>query len=106
MTDGPGPHPLTKIPGSAHVLIQILGYCCFIYAEMPYNNYYLGLFWKSLALMTSCILYQLKVLSVKLGGVMCQSLDSKKSFIYLEFDNISRYMEFKDRFNVLKLLRY
>ena len=26
MTDGPGPHPLTKIPGSAHVLIQILGY--------------------------------------------------------------------------------
>ena len=30
----------------------------------------------------------------------------KKSFIYLEFDNISRFMEFKDRFNVLKLLRY
>ena len=29
-----------------------------------------------------------------------------KSFIYLEFDNILRYMEFKDRFNVLKLLRY
>ena len=24
----------------------------------------------------------------------------------LEFDNISRYMELKDRFNVLKLLRY
>ena len=37
---------------------------------------------------------------------MCQNLDSKKSFIYLEFDNISRYMELKDRFNVLKLLRY
>ena len=72
MTDGPGP-PLTKIPGSAHVLIQILSYCCFIYAGMPYNNYYLGLFWKSLALMTGCILYQLKVLSVKLGGVMCQN---------------------------------
>ena len=102
MTYGPGPHPLTKIPGSA----QILGYCCFIYAEMPYNNYNLGLFWKSLALMTSCILHQLRVLSVKLGGVMCQNLDSKKSFIYLEFDNISRYMEFIDRFNVLKLLRY
>ena len=32
---------------------------------------------KSLALMTGCILYQLKVLSVKLGGVMCQNLDSK-----------------------------
>ena len=63
-------------------------------------------FLKSLALMTSCILYQLKVLSVKLGGVMCQNLDSKKSFIYLEFDNISRYMEFKDCFNLLKLLRY
>ena len=29
---------------------------------------------------------------------MCQNLDTKKSFIYLEFDNISRYMEFKDRF--------
>ena len=56
--------------------------------------------------MTGCILYQLKVLSVKLGGVMCQNLDLKKSFIYLEFDNISRNMEFKDRFNVLKLLRY
>ena len=56
--------------------------------------------------MTSCILYQLKVLSVKLGGVMCQNLDSKKAFINLEFDNFSRYMEFKDRFNVLKLLRY
>ena len=26
MTDGPGPHPLTKIPGSSHVLIQILSY--------------------------------------------------------------------------------
>ena len=83
MTDGPGPPPppppppLTKIPGSAHVLIQILSYCCFIYTGMPYNNYYLGLFWKSLALMTGCILYQLKVLSVKLGGVMCQNLDSK-----------------------------
>ena len=64
------------------------------------------IFLKSLARMTSCILYQLKVLSVKLGGVMCQNLDSKKSFIYLEFDNISRYMEFKDRFNLLKLLRY
>ena len=101
MTDGPGPHPLTKIPGYAHVLIQILSYCCFIYAGMPYNNYYLGLFWKSLALID-----QLKVLSVKHGGVMCQNLGSKKSFIYLEFDNISRYMEFKDRFNVLKLLRY
>ena len=71
---------------------------------MPYNNYYLGLFWKSLA--TGCILYQLKVLSVKLVGVMCQNLDSKQSFIYVEFDNISRYMELKDRFNVLKLLRY
>ena len=73
---------------------------------MPYNNYYLGLFLKSFGLMTGCILYQLKVLSVKLGGVMCQNLDLKKSFIYLEFDNISRNMEFKDRFNVLKLLRY
>ena len=76
MTGGPGPPPpppLTKISGSAHVLIQILSYCCFIYAGMPYNDYYLGLFWKSLALMTGCILYQLKVLSVKLGGVMCQN---------------------------------
>ena len=27
--------------------------------------------------MTGCILYQLKVLSVKLGGVMCQNSDSK-----------------------------
>ena len=72
MTDGPGPPPpLTN------VLIQILSYCCFIYAGMPYNDYYLELFWKSLALMTGCILYQLKVLSVKLGGVMCQNLDSK-----------------------------
>ena len=105
MTDGPGPHPLTKIPGSAHVLIQILSYCCFIYAGMPYNNYYLGLFWKSLALMTSCILYQLKVLSVKLECDVSE-FRFKKLFIYLEFDNISRYMEFKDRFNVLKLLRY
>ena len=79
MTDGPGPPPppLTKIPGSAQVLIQILSYCCFIYAGMPYNNYYLGFFWKRLTLMTGCILYQLKVLSVKLGGVMCQNLDSK-----------------------------
>ena len=41
---------------------------------MPYDNYSLGLFLKSLALMTGCILYQLKVLSVKLGGVMCQNL--------------------------------
>ena len=79
MKDGPGtpPPPLTKIPGSEHVLIQILSICCFIYAGMPYYNYYLGLFLKSLALMTGCILYQLKVLSVKLGGVMCQNLDSK-----------------------------
>ena len=78
MTDGPGPPPfLTKIPGSAHVLIQILNCCSFIYAGMPYNNYYLGLFWKSLGLMTGCILYQLKMLSVKLGGVMCQNLDLK-----------------------------
>ena len=67
MTDGPGPppYPLTKIPGSAHVLIQILSYCCFIYAGMPYNNCW-GLFLKRIALMTGCILYQLKVLSVKL----------------------------------------
>ena len=42
-----------------------------------HSSYYLGLFWKSLALMTGCILYQLKVLSVKLGGVMSQNLDSK-----------------------------
>ena len=72
-TDGPGPppplYPLTKIPGSAHVLIQILSYCCFIYAGMPYNNCW-GLFLKRIALMTGCILYQLKVLSVKLWGVI------------------------------------
>ena len=39
--------------------------------------------------MTCCILYHLKVLSVKLGGVICS--DSKYPFIYLELDNISRY---------------
>ena len=76
MKDGPGPPypppPLTKIPGSAHALIQILSYCCFIYAGMPYtgNNCW-GLFLKRIELMIGCILYQLKVLSVKLGGVMC-----------------------------------
>ena len=68
---------------------------------MPYDNYSLGLFLKSLALMTGCILYQLKVLSVKLKRFDV----SEFRFIYLEFDNISRYMEFKDRFNGLKLLR-
>ena len=68
--------PLTKIPGSAHVLIQILSYCCFIYAGMPYNNCW-GLFLKRIALMTGCILYQLKVLSVKLWAVICQNSDSK-----------------------------
>ena len=85
MTDGPGPPPpppplppLTKIPVSAHALIQILSYCCFIHARMPYtcNNCW-GLFVKRIALMTGCILYQLKVLSVKLGDVMCQNSDSK-----------------------------
>ena len=39
-----------------------------------------------------CILYQLKVLSVKLGGVLCQNSDSKYPFIYLNLDNIRRYI--------------
>ena len=67
---------MTKIPGSAHVLIQVLSYCCFTYVGMPYNNCW-GLFLKRIVFMTGCILYQLKVLSVKLGGVICQNSDSK-----------------------------
>ena len=78
MTDGSGPPPppSTKIHWSVHALIQILSLCCFIYAGMPYNNCW-GLLLKRIALMTGCILYRLKVLSVKLGGVMCQNSDSK-----------------------------
>ena len=50
---------------------------------------------------------------VPIKGVECQTwrcdvseFRFKMSFIYLEFDNISRFMEITDRFNVLKLLRY
>ena len=40
MADGPGPPspdppPLMKIPGSAHVLMQILRYFCFTIAGIP-----------------------------------------------------------------------
>ena len=78
MTDGPGPPltpPLTN-PGSVHALIQILSFCWFIFAGMPYYICW-GLFLKRIALMKGCILYQLKVLSVKLRGVMCPNSDSK-----------------------------
>ena len=37
----------------------------------------MGTFLEKDRLMTGCILYQLKVLSVKLGGVMCQNSDLK-----------------------------
>ena len=46
-----------------------------------------------------------QVLSVKLGGVICQNTDSKLPYIYLELGNISVYMQFKVRCIVLKALK-
>ena len=71
MTDGPDEN--SWIPACLDTNLELLR---FIYAGMPYNNCW-GLFLKMIAFMTGCILYQLKLLSVKLGGVMCQNSDSK-----------------------------
>ena len=71
MTDGPDENSWIRACLDAN--LELLR---FIYAGMQYNNCW-GLFLKTIAVMTGCILYQLKVLSVKLGGEMCQNSDSK-----------------------------